>query len=63
MWRMENTDHYFFFCLNYTDMRNDTISKLNNIDTHILMYGNSLLTEDENKVIFEAVSQFIIQSK
>ena len=60
---IENTDHYFFSCLNYTNIRNDTISKLNNIDTHILMYGNSLLTEDENKVIFEAASQFIIQSK
>ena len=60
---IENTDHYFFSCPNYTDIRNDTLSNLNNIDTNILIYGNNLLPENENKIIFESVARFIIQTK
>ena len=60
---VENTEHYFLRCPNYSNIRNTTIFLLGNINVRTLLFGNNLLSEDENRAIFTKVSQYILQTK
>ena len=58
----ENAFHYFFECLNYTHSREDLLNALRpitEINLDIILFGNELVTPDENMIIFQAVHQYI----
>jgi hypothetical protein len=48
--------HYIF-------IRNETIQTLGTIDVQSLIFGNSLKNENENKLVFETVSKYIVRTK
>ena len=60
---VENAEHYLLKCVNYTDIRNNTIGSLTipyNIET--LLKGCNLYSEADNRDIFLAVQNFILKS-
>ena len=58
----ENALHFFFECENYNDMRlimfNKT-RKYHTLSLNALLYGKSSLSDDDNVILFEAVQQYI----
>ena len=61
--KIETTAHYLLHCPNYIFIRNETIQSLGNIDVQSLIFGNSLKNENENRLVFEAVSNYIVRTK
>lgn len=59
---VETTQHYLYKCNKYTCIRNTTIDLLQ-YDQQTLLHGSSLLSENENKYIFEKVINFIRNTK
>ena len=67
--QFENAQHFFFECSRYTRARNSLFDELlvldnvNVVDTHLLLWGNELFSDDINFQIFTAVHKFIKNSK
>ena len=61
---IESNKHFLLECRNYTLLRQRTIETLPyNYTLENLLFGNELLTDDENKNIFLQVQSFIVDSK
>ena len=61
---IESNKHFLLECWNYTLLRQRTIETLPyNYTLENLLFGNELLTDDENKNIFLQVQSFIVDSK
>jgi hypothetical protein len=61
----ENAIHFFLNCPNYTDIRLqsfNSISIYSHVDIEVISRGNSLLNDEQNKAIFDAVHKFIVSS-
>jgi hypothetical protein len=61
--KIETTAHYLLQCPNYIFIRNETMQTLCNIDVQSLIFGNSLKNENENRLVFETVSKYIVRTK
>ena len=63
---METPKHYFLICPIYANIRQkmvDVINGLTNCNINTILFGDSNLTLDENKIIFKSVHEFIKMSK
>ena len=63
---IENAQHYFFHCKYYQIQRIEllnTVSQYRIPSLSLLLYGNDSLSLDTNKIIFEKVHKFILDSK
>ena len=59
---IEDADHFFMYCPNYDDLRGsmyDTLSNLDAFDINTILYGNTHLSTEANKAVFDAVHKFI----
>ena len=59
---MENAEHYFFECENYRDSRLIMFRNIHNYHPMILntiSFGKSTLHDDDNVLLFQAVQQYI----
>ena len=67
--RLEDTYHYFFTCTKYTTARNDLfneifrIENLNIVNTHVLLWGDSSISNTDNKHLFNLVQHYIKASE
>ena len=62
----ENASHFFISCPNYTQIRTFLRNKLEPVckfELNIMLYGSSNLTTVENKLVFDAVHEFIVESQ
>ena len=62
---LEDTSHFLLNCPNYIVQRNvmiNIVARISEVSTEILLNGNPLLSIEDNKVIFGAVHQFIVDS-
>ena len=64
---VESTKHYFLVCLIYVNERNRLMHTILNqfdieITVDVLLYGDPLLSLQQNKRVFEAVHKFILDS-
>ena len=63
---IENTYHFFFQCSYYTPQRAllfDAISRYCAITLHLLLIGDTSLSHDTNKNIFQQVQKYISDTK
>ena len=64
---IENANHYFFVCPLYVHQRTTLLSSIsqyhNNLTLNILLFGEAPLSDDVNKLIFESVQKYIIDTK
>ena len=63
---IENTYHFFFQCSYYTPERTllfDAISRYCGITLHLLLFGDTSLSHDTNKNIFQQVQKYISDTK
>ena len=59
---MENAEHYFFECDNYRDSRLIMFRNTRNyhpLSLNTILYGKSTLNDDDNYFLFQAVQQYI----
>lgn len=67
--KLEDTYHYFFTCNKYKDARNALsneifhIVDLNIVNTHVLLWGDSAIRDNENKHLFTLVYDYIKNSE
>ena len=62
---IEDAYHYFFLCPTFQDLRLqlfNAISSFCDVKLKTILYGNDLLDDKYNKVIFDAVHTFIVSS-
>ena len=59
----ETSKHFLTACPIYTDIRRDTISGLRDISLNNLLFGNPLLSNEDNVHTFKVVQEFILKSK
>ena len=59
----ETSKHFLTACPIYTDIRRDTISGLRDISLNNLLFGNPLLSNEDNVHTFKVVHEFILKSK
>ena len=60
----ESPNHYLLHCPRYKAIRERYLhSYLDSHNTHDLLYGKESSSDSENKVLFQNVQEFIIQSK
>ena len=62
---VENNSHFLLECRLYTPHRQSMLNKLQvlpTITTDFLLYGDYNLTFEQNKVVFEAVQEFLKES-
>ena len=63
---VENNSHFLLECRLYTQHRQSMLNKLQvlpTITTDFLLYGDYNLTFEQNKVVFEAVQEFLKESR
>ena len=64
---IENATHYFFVCPLYVHQRTTLLNSIsqyhNNLTLNILLFGEASLSDDVNKLIFESVQKYIIDTK
>ena len=63
---IEDTSHYLLACPMFDDKRDtmlNTISRISMINLDVLLFGNPLLSLNDNRIIFGAVHKFIIESR
>ena len=63
---IEDSQHYFFHCSHYQTQRTALMNGISTIHTptlNLLLYGNSNLSVDINKAIFDKVHKFILDTK
>jgi hypothetical protein len=63
--QFENATHYFLHCPLFTHERQElvnVISQHSNVDINVLLHGNQSLSIEQNKVIFDAVHKYILDS-
>ena len=63
---VENAQHFFFHCHIYQAQRNELLNSISLYYTpslHLLLQGELTLAEETNKIIFEKVQKFIIETK
>ena len=64
---IENANHYFFVCPLYVHQRTTLLSSIsqyhNNLTLNILLFVEASLSDDVNKLIFESVQKYIIDTK
>lgn len=61
----ETAHHFFFDCPLYTGIRALMINKIlrhTNCNLHVVLFGDSNLSLKDNRLIFDAVHQFILDS-
>ena len=64
--QIEDTNHFLLECANYANQRqtmNTTLLEFGHLANNVLLFGDQLLTFDENTKIFDAVQRFISSSK
>ena len=62
---VENNSHFLLECRLHTQHRQSMLNKLQvllTITTDFLLYGDYNLTFEQNKVVFEAVQEFLKES-
>ena len=63
----ETTFHYFFECVNYTNERMTMLRSLHQFsfqtDLNTILFGDSMLTDEQNDIIFSIIQTFIKQTK
>ena len=62
----EDAEHYFFRCINFTEMRIKMFQELRRfhpLSLNLLLFGSDNLTYGENSHIFKSVQNFIKESK
>ena len=62
----ETSYHFLLICPLYTDQRRimlSSVEELTEVTLHNLLYGDETLSEDQNKIMFDAVHLFIQLSK
>ena len=63
---VENAQHFLFHCHKYQAQRNELLNSISLYYTpslHLLLQGELTLAEETNKIIFEKVQNFIIETK
>ena len=60
--KIETTAHYLLQCPNYIFISNETIQTLGTIYVQSLIFGNSIKSENENRLVFETVSKYIART-
>ena len=64
---IENANHYFFVCPLYAHQRTILLNSISQYHNHltldILLFGEASLPGDDNKLIFETVQKYIIDTK
>ena len=64
---IENANHYFFVCPLYAHQRTILLNSISQYHNHltldILLFGEASLPDDDNKLIFETVQKYIIDTK
>ena len=61
---IETVEHYLLYCHNYSDIRNTYITPLPyNLNTNILLFGDTNLGELANRNIFKQVQNYILHTK
>ena len=63
---IENAQHYFFHCRCYQIQRTELLNIVSQYQIpslSLLLYGNDSLSLDTNKIIFEKVHKYILDSK
>ena len=62
---IENNSHFLLECRLYTQHRQSVLNKLQVLPTtttDFLLYGDYNLTFEQNKIVFEAVQEFLKES-
>ena len=59
---IENAEHFLLHCQNYAQARRHIQSLDTPVDANILLHGSEDLTDNENKQVFRATQDFIIES-
>ena len=59
---IENAEHFLLHCQNFTHARRHIQNLGIPVDAQILLYGSEELSDNENKQIFIAVQNFIVES-
>ena len=62
---IENAEHFFFYCPHYPAIRATMVESIMThceCNLHNVLFGNPNLSLDSNKLVFEAVHKFIIES-
>ena len=63
----ETTFHYFFECVNYTNERMTMLRSLHqfSFQTYLntILFGDSMLTDEQNDILFSIIQTFIKQTK
>jgi hypothetical protein len=63
---IESTEHFFFQCPFYQQLRTSLLNKINptlRASTHLFLFGNEVLSNEENENLFLAVQEYITKSK
>ncbi len=60
---LEDSLHYFFYCRNFTVIRNNSFFYTKGHDLNTVLYGNELETKETNHRILQSVHAFILHSK
>ena len=58
----ENAEHYLFICNRFSDLRIQMFHSLRRyhpLSVNKLLFGDSLLSDKDNEIIFEAVQTYI----
>ena len=67
--KIEDTYHYFFTCVKYARARDElfnnvfNICHLNIVNTHVLLWGDTSITDKDNEHLFFLVHMYIRKSK
>ena len=67
--KIEDTYHYFFSCVKYARARDElfnnvfNICNLNIVNTHVLLWGDTSITDKDNEHLFSLIHIYIKKSK
>ena len=64
--KIENSKHYFLECPQYMDLRLElfnAISVYSCVTLDVILHGNLMLTNEQNMAIFDAVHNFIVNTR
>ena len=63
---IEDAHHFLFVCNLYTDLRRtifQVVSVIKQPSLNLLLFGNQELANDQNKTVFTAVQEYIVNTK
>ena len=62
---LEDVKHYFMTCLRFENERDElkqNVERITNFNVKVLLFGSSKLKLEENKIVFDAVHRYIMET-